>query len=270
MFSPSSSNTPGPRVAGLSGITGFGPQAFVVVRTAILSLFCLLPLALGVGGCNEDVQILETYPIVRGGDGVTVGSRGGTVNFVPAGTPGVEAKLTFPAGAVPNGTVITVKESHSFPVDPAIDMIPELVFEFGPDGIVFGAPVQLTITYDPALLGGIAPEDLRIFKTVGGGTWEALATTLDATAHTLSAIMPGFTDGGAGVPPDLTPPETTADPGEGSYTGCLDVYLICEDDDGDEHGCKETYYKTIEDTEPPTYIKYNYGSPITLAGDTTL
>ncbi len=270
MFQSNNSNTHGPRLSGTSENPGFSRRALTVVRTVVLTLFCLVPLALGMWSCNDDDRVLQRYPSVKSGDGSTVGGMGGTVNFVPTGTPGVEVDLTFPAGAVPKGTVITVEESDSFPLDPAIDMIPGLVFEFGPDGIVFGAPVKLTITYDPSALGGIDPEDIRIFKTVSGGTWEALATTLDATAHTLSAMMPGFTGGGAGVPDDLTPPETRSSPVEGHYTGCLDVYLTCDDDDGDEHGCKETYYKTIEDTVPEAYIKYVYETPITLAGDTTL
>jgi hypothetical protein len=171
---------------------GSGSGVLFVSRLAIAAFLA----SAALGACDSAT---DPDPGPPKDDGTQVDSEGGTVNYAPSGATDVAVNLTFPAGAVPDGTMITVEEGEAYPSDPDIEMIPELVFEFGPEGIVFGTPVAMTITYDPSVLGGIAPEDLRIFRTVGD-TWEALETTLDEPAQTLSAMMPGFSFGGAGVP----------------------------------------------------------------------
>ncbi len=266
MFQSSSSDTHGPRLSGTSGNPGFSRRALTVVRTVVLTLFCLVPLALGTWSCNDDDRIIQRYPSIKSGDGSTVGGMGGTVKYVPSGTPNVEVDLNFPAGAVPNGTAIAVEEDDSFPMDPDIDMVSGLVFRFGPEGIVFGAPVVLTITYDPSSLGSIEPGDIRIFKTVGSG-WEALETTLDTVAHTISALMPGFCWAGAGVPYENEPPVTRAVPAGGDFSDCVDVYVVC--DDGEGVGCMWTKVQKVVGGVDAPFTWYE-GGPIRLVEDTTL
>jgi len=220
-----------------------------------------------LGACRSDEAILFKRNITAGaGGGFTVGSSGGTINYVPPGAASIQVDLTLPANAVPDGTVITVEESDNSPSDPDVDMIPDLVFQFGPEGLVFAVPVLLKITYDPSELGGEAPEDMRVFRSTGG-LWEALDATLDAAAHTLSANIPGFSFFGIGIPIDLTPPVTTADPFGGIFNDCVDVYLNCNDGDG--VGCNVTFFDKIEGTGVAAYTLYD-GGPITLTRDTTL
>ena len=201
-----------------------GRSAFVGPQITILTLFCFLLLMLGALGCSSDDGVVDADPVATDGSQFPVNSGGGTVTYTPPGATTVSLDLDFPASSVPDGTVITVKATDNFPSDPDVDMIPGLGFQFGPDGIVFGAPVSLTITYDPSALGGATPGDIRIFKTVGN-TIETLATTLDEPAHTLTAVLTGFSSAGAGIPVDLTPPVTTAFPVTGTFTDCVNNWL---------------------------------------------
>jgi len=202
--------------------------------------------------------------LLSSGSGATfpMGQAGGTITYPVPGSPGISVELDFPQGAVPDGTVISVLETNAYSSDP--NVLDGLVFDFGPEGIVFGAPVQLILTYDPATLGGASPSHLRIHKRAGGG-WQELPTTVDPAAHTLTASLSGFSTY-AGFP-DSTPPVTTASPAGGTYATAQSVTLSC--DDGTGSGCVGTYY-TTDGSSPTASPSSQYTAPILVATDTVL
>lgn len=80
--------------------------------------------------------------------------------------------------------------------------------QYGPEGTTFSTPVTLTIPYDPALLAsrGIKEDSLKVYywnPTLKD--WEAMPSTLDKTAKTVSALTSHFSSyqigglGGIGV-----------------------------------------------------------------------
>ncbi|MEK9722977.1 MAG: Ig-like domain-containing protein, partial [Rhodospirillaceae bacterium] len=67
------------------------------------------------------------------GSAVLAGAGGGAVSLAA----GVD--LVIPAGALPGQVFMTAKAATGLPTQPAA--IPGTAFEFGPDGVVFSAPV---------------------------------------------------------------------------------------------------------------------------------
>jgi len=209
--------------------------------------------ALAMMACSGGDGFLgETFPMDQ---------AGGTITYSEPSNPGVTVTLDFPAGAVPNGTNITIRSVTGFS-DP--NVIGGLVFDFGPDGIIFANPVQLVISYNPAALGGLTPDHLRIHKRVGT-TWLELPTAVDTVAHTLTTSLNGFSMY-AGFP-EIAPPITTASPTGGTYGTVQSVTLTC-DDGGAGSGCAGTYYTM--DGSTPTPSSTPYTTPIDISVDTVL
>ncbi len=120
------------------------------------------------------------------GRDLKVGSSGGTITA----QDGI-VKLVFPEGAVLEETQISVKAASSYPVSDAV--IKGAVFEFGPSGIRFLEPVQLTIRYDRSNVpSGIEEESLGLAEAVGD-EWEALpGSTVNTTEMTVTGPVSGF------------------------------------------------------------------------------
>jgi hypothetical protein len=120
-----------------------------------------------------------------------VGSGGGTI-----ATADETLILEIPQDAVQDGMVITV-ESTTDPVgDP--DMVPGLVFEFGPSGTEFDTPLTLTIKYDPANLPtGMEENSLRMLK-LNGSKWIQIGSTVNTVDKTVSATVSSFSSYGVG------------------------------------------------------------------------
>src|SRR4051794_33300363 len=70
--------------------------------------------------------------------GVVTPSSGGVV-----ATPDGTVRVEVPPGAISKETTFTITPATSYPDDPQV--VPGTVFNFGPDGIVFSAPVVITI-----------------------------------------------------------------------------------------------------------------------------
>jgi hypothetical protein len=124
-------------------------------------------------------------PTEDGGLGTNViGPEGGTV----VGEGG-QVRLELPAGALTQPTLITVARQS---VPPEAGFVGDVVYDLGPDGLAFAAPVRLTLAYDPAAVRG--PEtSLRIGKLIEGGVGElaqdpAVDTSLRTAAGSLSSF----------------------------------------------------------------------------------
>jgi len=191
-------------------------------------------------------------------------SAGGVTEFVLDDGNNTTLKLTFPPGAVPDGTVISMKVITSTPSGDALELLPGMIFDFGPDGIVFGAEVDLEITYDPASLGINPPEDFRLFTAING-QWSLLETTIDPVLNTASVPLSGFSLYAMGLPIESDRPVTTATPAGGVYTDCVLVELSCTDGEGGS-GCRDTFYLINEDFPTKIYT----GQAIPLEADATL
>jgi hypothetical protein len=109
-------------------------------------------------------------------------------------------RLDFPAGALSTDTVITAATRT---VPPEAGFVGGLVYELGPDGLVFAQPVRLTLGYDPAAVSG--PETaLRIGKLLEGGVGEFAADpAVDTALRTVSGSLSGFSS--YGVTTSTTP-----------------------------------------------------------------
>jgi hypothetical protein len=66
-------------------------------------------------------------------------------------------------------------------------------YDFGADGATFTPAITLTMSYDPATLSEGASETELYIAYWDGSQWVALDTTVDTTAHTLSAEVSHFT-----------------------------------------------------------------------------
>jgi len=130
------------------------------------------------------------------------------------------AGVTIPAGALPDDLKITVstisaasaaqagamdQKAGSKGLMPAYPPV-----EYGPEGTQFATPVQLVVPYNPQLvaLQRLSEDGLKVhYWNKTNGDWEALESTVDKAAHTVSAKTPHFslyqvlgsTDGTAGI-----------------------------------------------------------------------
>jgi alpha-tubulin suppressor-like RCC1 family protein len=154
-----------------------------------------------VGASNRDLKNLNTDEVIGLVDGRTLpikfrieretrfvlGPDGGTVI-----TPDGAVALEVPAGAVQEDVEITVTPVTTPPPDTGV--LPGALYDFGPDGLVFDAPTRLTIAYDPAALpAGTDESELVMLGSEDGAWWsEILTSVVDTDAHTVSALIPGF------------------------------------------------------------------------------
>ena len=93
-------------------------------------------------------------------------------------------KVAIPAGALAADMTVTVTPTSS-PGGGAVGT----VYEIGPSGTQFSAPVTLSLHYDPANLNGAAEGSLRV-ATFAAGTWQILA---GAAVDTSAKIVTGTT-----------------------------------------------------------------------------
>ncbi len=191
-----------------------------------------------------------------------INSDGQTIEYVLPDNARVKATLEIPAGAVPDGTIISINPADNYP--PNSKVIPGAVFDFGPDGLVFGSPAKLTIWYDPSEMS--TPEShLGIYKMTGD-KWEEIDSIVDTNSHTVTAMIGGLSLGALGI--ESVPPTTVASPENRSFNSNtnLEVTLICSDQPGS--GCDKTYYTM--DGSDPTSSSSVYSGKILIENDTTL
>lgn len=137
-----------------------------------------------------------------------------------AGPEGIEVELPeggflrIPFGALDatwNLTITTMVQPDGVPMQPVGPF-----YRFEPSGLLFAIPATLQLPY---MAGSITdPMDNRF--AVGwkedGGAWTALTSLVDTTAGTVTALVPGFSEGGPGYwgedPPPCSGPEACADP----------------------------------------------------------
>lgn len=140
-----------------------------------------------------------------------IGPDGGTV-------VGADDKLelSFSKDALTEEVSIVVQEVGD-PVN-SPGMVPGLVFRLLPSGTQFGAPVTLTIRYDPNALGALDPNLLRIQKLVDGEWVQVDGSTVNTVDHTVTATLSSFSVYGVGVRVHRVPPVTVTSLGHSLWT----------------------------------------------------
>lgn len=149
--------------------------------------FWLLAIATGaaLAGCGGggDSPVAAT-PLPASGSG-SIGATGGTV-----ATGDGMANVVFPAGAFASTTNITIAPSPSAPADARL--LSGTAYDFGPSGN-FAQPAQLKLKYSASGLPAGALESRLVLYTVVGGVWQPVAgSTVDTSAHTVSASVMHF------------------------------------------------------------------------------
>ena len=127
--------------------------------------------AAGCGGGHQPVATGPTASAVVGASGGTVATSDGALTVaIPAGALAAATTVTVTPTSSPGGAVGTV-------------------YEIGPTGTQFSAPVTLSLHYDPASLNGGSEGSLRV-ATFTAGTWQILA---GAAVDTSAKIVTGTT-----------------------------------------------------------------------------
>jgi hypothetical protein len=99
--------------------------------------------------------------------------------------------LGFPPKALEDPTTITAEPTDDYPADSQV--VPGAVVDFGPDGMRFGQPVEVSIAYDPRVLPNhISEATLRLYRAVDDG-WELVdGSSVDTERHRVVGQLSGF------------------------------------------------------------------------------
>ncbi|MEE8364246.1 MAG: hypothetical protein V3R76_00535, partial [Gammaproteobacteria bacterium] len=144
----------------------------------------------------------------------TIDQAGGTVVYRST-VQDVIVTLTFPPGALDGTTVISIDHAQNFPA--ASGLVAGAVFEFGPDGMVFNIPVELSIDYSANMIGTLSETDFRIHEA-NGSNWVPLLGAVDTSNRIVSTSINEFSIYGLKtIPNGGTDPGT--DPGTGGGVG---------------------------------------------------
>ena len=158
------------------------------------ALLCALVFALTSCGGSDDVAPPANQ----------VGPAGGTVTG-PNGT-----QVVVPAGALSAPVVITFTPTTTAPPMPAGLQVLGTIYDIGPSGTTFTAPVTVTLPLDPAQVP--AGARLRMLHGTSPNAWEELpglvVGTTSASAQTTSFTPFAMALGNS--PPVVTPPQPVA------------------------------------------------------------
>jgi hypothetical protein len=132
----------------------------------------------------------QTLPIkfrIEQGAVWVIGAAGGSISAL-----GDQVQLDIPAGALTGDVGITVEPTNGAP-PPGGFVVAGAIFDFGPHGLTFESPAQLTIVYDEANLPAEREEhELRLLHGVIGG-WEAVAgSTVNTQTNTVTGPVTSF------------------------------------------------------------------------------
>ncbi|HUQ19599.1 MAG TPA: Ig-like domain-containing protein [Gemmatimonadaceae bacterium] len=122
---------------------------------------------------------------------ITVGVKDGATVLPTGGSFTAQSSavsVVVPGGALTQTKNLTVAPAANPPVNDRL--MPGTAFDFGPNALTFGAPVAVTIKYDPSKLTGGSPESgLQLYEVVGT-VWRVVAgSTVNTTDHTVTGSV---------------------------------------------------------------------------------
>jgi VCBS repeat-containing protein len=145
----------------------------------------------GGGGGSEDLTIPVTLTGLTSEPAITLNLKGQVRDNVQLSTDDGNCILEIPSATYLTDrygeilTEITVAKSETPPAPPVDDMV-VMAYDFGPTGASFYPYMTLILKYDPEMLSGVDPADLKMAHW-NGINWEILQdTVLDTEIHTIS------------------------------------------------------------------------------------
>ncbi|HEY3594828.1 MAG TPA: hypothetical protein VGL13_13185, partial [Polyangiaceae bacterium] len=112
------------------------------------------------------------------GSGTLIGPQGGSLT-----TGGGKLSLTVPAGALRSSVAIDIVPLEAWP-EGALGT----VVDIQPSGLLFATPATLTYRYDASEIGATPAATLHL-AAASGSSWNALSSTVDTAAQTVSAPL---------------------------------------------------------------------------------
>ena len=168
----------------------------------LIAVMLLTMAALLSSGCDDSGT--NPVPVVAPSSSLqefTIGPAGGTVEYRST-IENVTVTLDIPAAAVSADTTISIDHAQNFAA--TTGLVSGAVFEFGPDGLIFDLPVDLTIAYDTGMIGNLAEHDLRVHQ-MSGSNWVPLLGSVDTANNTVTASIDGFSVYALKTLPDTSP-----------------------------------------------------------------
>ena len=155
----------------------------------ILGLICFSLLVTVLSGCGADSGV----NIIPGSQSATqqqftIDEKGGTIEYRST-IEDVIVTLTFPPGALSGSTVITIDHAQSYPA--GTGLVSGAVFDFGPEGLMFNVPVDISIDYSASMVGALPEENFRIHEASNSG-WIPLLGSVDTVNTIVKASIGGF------------------------------------------------------------------------------
>lgn len=134
--------------------------------------------AVFVVGPSSQTQTIQT-PVTSTGSSVSL--------VIPPNALSQSTGLTVIPAALPTGTVVSA-------------LVGGTVYDFGPTGTTFTAPVTITIQYDPAHIpSGVAQHTLRLFTLVNG-VWQLVpGSGVNTSTHSATGVASHFSTYGVGA-----------------------------------------------------------------------
>jgi hypothetical protein len=179
----------------------------------------------GVAAGAVPVVAGQTLPVkfrIEQGAVWVIGAAGGSISAADG-----QVQLRVPAGALTSEVGITVQPTSVAPPAGGF-LVAGATYEFGPHGVSFNSPVQVTIAYDDANLPpGREEHELKLLHFTGG-VWEAAAgsvvdvqsSNISGSVLSFSSVSPGggsvITLSGSGT----ATIDGTHDPAEWAGAGC--------------------------------------------------
>jgi hypothetical protein len=123
-----------------------------------------------------------------------VDASGGTVRVEPTGAALDGASVTVPPGALAGGATITIADAEDPGPATGEDQAAGPAVAFGPAGIAFSTPVQVTVPYDPAMLpAGADGQDVRVrVVEEDGSSSELVPVAVNEVDGTVTVETTGF------------------------------------------------------------------------------
>jgi rhodanese-related sulfurtransferase len=117
---------------------------------------------------------------------------------------------------------LSIQEIADPPASPPGAHLFSPAYDLGPDGATFDPPVTITLTYDPTEVGDYPSRNISAdiflshlsiaFYNTATGQWVALPSTVDTTAHTVTAAVSHLTQFALYYPPSTAAPTSSSPP----------------------------------------------------------